>query len=305
MEHDRRDFLYDCVASEDNHLVHKERIYRDGLVREQISVLGHTFVGCLPTFLSSLADRLRDIKARAVAVTEQFPPTLRFNPDHIEDHSVKVEAVYTRMLVRIEHLQNLFFGERLLLKRGDEYSGAADGNLLLISYEMVTLTLMFWIHKDRFANISNDFEWLVSPLDLQKELMLMKQVMSYAAPGGGILCMELLRPTFSGPHHPANSNITRSAIIQQLSLLVGFLGWVSPDAPNADLCASCRLVIQHVLDHTLNNAGAASTQQGEFQEQSLGDTLGQVPDAENLLFSFDLLDTFDWLRPDELGIEIG
>lgn len=128
--------------------------------------------------------------------------------------------------------------------------------------------------------------------------------MNYAAPGGGILCMELLRPTFAGSHHPSNSNISRSAIIQQLSLLVGFLGWVSPDAPNADLCASCRLVIQHVLDHTLNNTGPIPPQQGEFQEQSLGDTLGQVPDAENLFFSFDLLDTFDWLRPDEYGTEI-
>lgn len=194
------------------------------------------------------------------------------------------------MLVRIEHLQNLFFAERLLLKRAGEYPGANDGNLLLISYEMVALVLMFWIHKDRFAQVSNDFEWLV---------------MCYAAPGGGILCMELLRPTFAGPHHPANVNITRSAIVQQLSLLVGFLGWVSPDAPNADLCASCRLVIQHVLDHTLNNPGGVPFQQGQVQEQLAGDAFGQVPDAENLLFGFDLLDTFDWLRTDDFGAPLG
>lgn len=136
--------------------------------------------------------------------------------------------------------------------------------------------------------------------------------MNYAAPGGGILCMELLRPTFTGPHHPRNTKITRSSLIQQLSLLVGFLGWVSPGAPNADLCASCRVVIQHVLDHTLNGDVKSSQnhqEQRERQEdavpaldQPLGDVFAQGVDAENLFFGFDLLDTYDWLR-DDMGTE--
>lgn len=136
--------------------------------------------------------------------------------------------------------------------------------------------------------------------------------MNYAAPGGGILCMELLRPTFTGPHHPRSTKITRSSLIQQLSLLVGFLGWVSPGAPNADLCASCRVVIQRVLDHTLN-VGVTSSQNHQEQrgtredavpalEQPLGDVFAQGVDTENLFFGFDLLDTYDWLR-DDMGTE--
>lgn len=120
--------------------------------------------------------------------------------------------------------------------------------------------------------------------------------MNYAAPGGGILCMELLRPTFIGSH-PRNPKLTRSAMIQQLSLLVGFLGWVSPDKPSAELCASCRTVIQHVLDHTLN-ASAAPWDGGGLPSESL-----EQFDATQLYFNFDLLDTFDWLRPDEMGSE--
>lgn len=121
--------------------------------------------------------------------------------------------------------------------------------------------------------------------------------MSYAAPGGGILCMELLKPTFTGPH-PKNPTVSRSTLVQQLSLLVGFLGWVSPDAPNAELCANCRTVIQHVLDHTLNAAAAGGGGVLEHRSEPL-EALEQF-DANQLNFNMDLLDTFDWLRADEM-----
>lgn len=97
--------------------------------------------------------------------------------------------------------------------------------------------------------------------------------------------------------------------------MVGFLSWVTPEAPNADLCASCKVVIQHVLDHTLNN-GPVLSQQDEHQPHqqhqqqqemnepflsSLGDSIGGFPDMEGLYFNFDLMDTFDWMRSDEVG----
>lgn len=108
--------------------------------------------------------------------------------------------------------------------------------------------------------------------------------MSYAAPGGGILCLELLRPTFQG-QHPRNPKLTRSNIVQQLSLLVGFLDWVRPSAPNGDLCARSKAIIQRVLDHTLNTTTAGG---GPAEELDWG--FFDQPD-----FNFGLLDTFDWL----------
>lgn len=111
--------------------------------------------------------------------------------------------------------------------------------------------------------------------------------MAYAAPGGGILCLELLRPTFHGTH-PDCPRLSRSTIIQTLSLLIGFLDWVRPSAPNADLCSDCKTIIQGVLDHNLNapagGTGALDTLDWEFPMQ--------------LDFNFDLLDTFGWLRPE-------
>jgi hypothetical protein len=113
--------------------------------------------------------------------------------------------------------------------------------------------------------------------------------MAYAAPGSGILCQELLHPTFSGVHHK-DAQLSRSNIVQQLSLFVGFLDWFSEEAPNWKLCLSCKKAIQRVLDHHLNGtfvgSGAAvhEPQHWNYLEQ---------PD-----FNFELLDTFDWLRPE-------
>ncbi|KAG8410288.1 hypothetical protein J3458_018000 [Metarhizium acridum] len=109
-------------------------------------------------------------------------------------------------------------------------------------------------------------------------------VMAYATPSGGILCMELLKPSFSG-RHARNPKITRSSIIQQLSLLIGFLDWIGPNGPNGELCANCSSVIQLVLDHTSN-----APEDERWPPVRL--------DTTQLDFNFELFDTFDWLRPD-------
>lgn len=113
--------------------------------------------------------------------------------------------------------------------------------------------------------------------------------MAYAAPGGGILCQELLKPTFRGAH-PKAPELTRSNIIQRLSLLIGFLDWIQPPTANADLCSDCKQIIQRVLDHHLNaetsDGGNIDTFDWNFNSQ--------------LDFNFDLLDTYDWLRTEYL-----
>lgn len=91
--------------------------------------------------------------------------------------------------------------------------------------------------------------------------------------------------------HGSESEITRSQIIQQLSLLVGFLDWVSPLAPNGDLCSSCKTVIKRVLDHSINLP---------VDSVNLGiDTYDfniDLPMSLNEYFNFELLDTFNFLR---------
>ncbi|KAH7133183.1 hypothetical protein B0J13DRAFT_678251 [Dactylonectria estremocensis] len=149
---------------------------------------------------------LQDIKARQIRTMASFPDGLVYREEEVDDPEIDVETLFSRMLVKLEHLQNLFFVERLMLRLGSD-----QGNLLVTSFEMVSLTLVIWKRQDRFASIRRDFEWLL---------------MAYGAPGGGILCLELLRPTFRGIH-PDSPKLSRSSIIQQLSLLIGFLDWIS------------------------------------------------------------------------------
>lgn len=111
--------------------------------------------------------------------------------------------------------------------------------------------------------------------------------MAYGAPGGGILCQELLYPTFTGTHRK-HSGLTRSSMVQQLSMLIGFLDWVRPSAPNGALCADSKAVIQRILDHHLNSGSGG----GDIIDSMDWGVFSQ-PD-----FSMELLDTFDWMRTD-------
>ncbi|KAK8094408.1 hypothetical protein PG997_001093 [Apiospora hydei] len=83
----------------------------------------------------------------------------------------------------------------------------------------------------------------------------------------------------------------RSQIIQQLSLLVGFLEWIRPAAPNSELCQTVARIVRHVLDQTLDGPP-----RGAGPEDAAVDwgTVEFATDVSNY-FNFDLLDTFDWL----------
>lgn len=88
-----------------------------------------------------------------------FPPIVVFKDEDIQDRKIDVAILYIRLIVYLEHLQNMFFIERLLVKRGHD-----DGALLAVSFEMVSKTLLFWTNMDRLSVMNGDFEWLVRTL---------------------------------------------------------------------------------------------------------------------------------------------
>ncbi|KAH8678462.1 hypothetical protein BX600DRAFT_452094 [Xylariales sp. PMI_506] len=212
-------------------------------------------------------DQLLDIKARQMANKTLLPPQVIYSPSDLTDPSLDIRILYVKIVMQLEHLQNLFLVERMLVLRGH----LDEGDVLVTSYSMVALTLVCWTQRERFSHNSmrRQFEWLL---------------MAYGAPAGGVLCLELLRPTFSGVH-PKDSSVSRSTIVQQLSLLVAFLDWGTPSGSHGNLCANCSSVIQRVLDHHLNTPDP-----GTAGLDMLGWNFAHQPS-----FNFDLLNTFNWL----------
>lgn len=88
----------------------------------------------------------------------QIPSSLLYKPREILDPKIPSYHILAQLLVQLDHLQNIFILERLLLRQ----NMLDEGDLLVTSFEMVSLTLTFWSHKDRLLEARNDFEWLVS-----------------------------------------------------------------------------------------------------------------------------------------------
>lgn len=109
--------------------------------------------------------------------------------------------------------------------------------------------------------------------------------MCYGIPASSVICVELLKQT----KEPENSDprIPRSEVIQNLSMLVGFLEWIRPQAANSELCARMSAIIKRILDKVLNPPSLPQTH------------TTSIPEA-TVLPEFDLnmmeMDEFDWLN---------
>ncbi|KAF4783628.1 hypothetical protein HER10_EVM0012038 [Colletotrichum scovillei] len=220
-------------------------------------------------------DQIQALKDRQLVFPSKIPDALRYSLNDLIDPDLDSRTLYFRITLQLDHLKNLFFAERLLLR----CSNFDDTELLSTSFDLVRLTIELWKRRDSLNDpvILRDFEWLL---------------LEYGAPAGGILCQGLLQPS---PAYSNTQNIemTRSSIVQQLSLLIGFLDWVSPSAPAGQSCASFKHLIQRVLDHHLNG--------NDWQQDARSPSILESRPLQLPAFRFDLLNTFDWFIPSPSG----
>ncbi|KAJ6786488.1 hypothetical protein PWT90_06893 [Aphanocladium album] len=233
-------------------------------VRDSIleMALRNTLIAC--------EDPLLELKQKAVQLHDSFPSSLKYISGDILNPELDSVKVYTRLHVTLEHLHNVFFIERLLSKLHE----GVTAELVRISLEIIELSLLPCTNRQLTTGVMCDTDWML---------------MAYGAPAGGVICMELLRPAAASS---GASGVKRSAMVQSLSMLVGCLNAVPPDAPNYGVSATLKRIIEQVLDRVLDPPAETTGQ--EFSVE--GWETDFLVDATDL-FNSDLLDTFDWFRP--------
>lgn len=96
-------------------------------------------------------------------MAQAMPSCLQYKPEDLEDETLAPHIVFCKVYVHLDQLLNVFFVQRLLLRLECD-GGSVHDDLLTTSYNMLSLLLHLWTHKDRFSNTSivRDFEWVVS-----------------------------------------------------------------------------------------------------------------------------------------------
>ncbi|KAG9238861.1 hypothetical protein BJ875DRAFT_285697 [Amylocarpus encephaloides] len=249
--------------------------------------------------------RIRILLDRLQHTYSSFPSFLHFS---LTDPRIKDLPDYD--FWKTLGLRLTFLEHRLLLERLAHKQNVLDGQSMVdCAREILELVVLIWVQRDRFVEHQHDFDWML---------------MCWGVPSAGVLCVELLKqlkhPQLSGPR------LARSEIVQNLSLLIGFLEWVRPAAGNYQLCGRMRLIIKRILDQILDPSpptsqpGPAAAQAQPFMQQESAQTsiaadmpiTGHNFDAGTIMGPFDtaipppaafdtanydgLLDDLDWLN---------
>jgi hypothetical protein len=182
---------------------------------------------------------------------------------------------------------------KILLERLAHKRGISNGQSMVdCAREMLELTVLIWVQRDRFVEHHHDYDWMV---------------VCYGVPSSGVLCVELLKQIKLGSDTPHVPILPRSEIVQNLSLLIGFLEWVRPAAGNYQLCMRMRQIIKRILDQILNPTFPPSQQEPikeQLQQQQFDMT---NPTATSVVDAFDAsvfepgnyddgLDNLEWLN---------
>ncbi|KAL2070337.1 hypothetical protein VTL71DRAFT_13363 [Oculimacula yallundae] len=205
------------------------------------------------------------------------------------------------LLGRMEYLRIMFLLERLSVERGQE----SKRRLLEISREMVDLTLFPWLERDR-RSVTRFY-------DLDSTLII------YGIPAIGILCTELLRQTrlIHQAHHfrpssttsgsiPSDIKLPAAEIVQNLSHMIAFLEWITPDAGNYKLCQHMAKVIKRVLEQVFDPSPLDPDEQWPNEQAEQSTTVGGFEpslwtagvDGLGLgmgMDDFEWLNTVDWV----------
>lgn len=219
----------------------------------------------MDNFLSSdmLLTIYSELLARLDATMSTWPSQLRYSEALVNTSTGSM--LFRLLRNRSEYLQNKFLLERLRVAR---CQGSGQG-LLNVAQCMMKNVLNFWLKRDQLAIYNAYFDWMA---------------VCYGIPAAGVLCVELLKTTRSASQSAGNSlsatstpslatstsaspfasannsqhhqqqrlHFSRSSVIQDLTMFLGFLDWIRPTDGNYLLCSKLRKVIRRIVDHVLD-----------------------------------------------------
>ena len=224
---------------------------------------------------------------RRIAETyESYPRCLHFRLSDLASPECSDNLFWIRLALRLFMLEH-----RLLLERLAHKQGVLNGQSLVdCAREMLELTVLVWVQRDRFVEHHHDYDWML---------------MCAGVPSSGVLCVELMKQMKQPPGTAPSLYLPRSEIVQNLSLLIGFLEWVKPAAGNYQLCSRMRVIIKRILDQILNPSPTSSA---PISSQESAETAGtrfeanSVPQQPLDPHGFEIgayddgLDNGDWLN---------
>ncbi|KAF7942510.1 hypothetical protein EAE99_000560 [Botrytis elliptica] len=215
--------------------------------------------------------RIMDLRKRNENIQERLPPWLRLSSSTPTNSSTTTHWI--QIALKFNCLQCSFILEQVFVRKikGDRQP------LLDISRQLLALTVSMWTSKDRFLTYYSDYDWVI---------------MCYGIPSAGVICVELIKE-MENPAAQPTYYLPRSEVIQNLSLLVGFLDWVRPTAANHELCGRMRQIVKRTLDKILDPPKIANTPKASTSTTVPLSDLNVEPIAMDDL---DWLDTIDWAK---------
>ncbi|QSZ33591.1 hypothetical protein DSL72_005159 [Monilinia vaccinii-corymbosi] len=197
---------------------------------------------------SASENRITDLLTRLQQTYDSFPKFTHYHLSDTSSPSISDSMLWRRICLRLTYLEQRLTLERLahklLLLSGQ--------SMVSCALEMLKLTVLFWVQRDRFVEHYHDYDWML---------------MCWGVPSSGVLCVEILKQMKSP--HDYSLKLPKSEIVQNLSLLVGFLEWIRPSAGNYQLCGRMSKLVRRILDQILNyGVGPQTHVQGQDGEKS-------------------------------------
>lgn len=155
------------------------------------------------------------------------------------------------LMVRLEALYTEFILHKLVMNQDH----SSRSMLIETSHLILSLVLSSLSQRIALAGYRIDLEWSVSRSSSRNfwcalSTDIAMQLVYYAMPCASVLILELLRQV---EQPQQNITISRSTLIQDLSVLISCCDWLTePDQQNYSLCKRAQSIFSRSLDRILN-----------------------------------------------------